>query len=208
MDGGYRERGSMGRWSIEPGQLVAHASFEAHDNLVAESGAWVLNIAVPPYAILPPVFTVDDPDAIIAAAHSGLPVASLLRPVAVVPPDEDDWADVLAADLRREPISITEWARKAGFDRAKVSRGFHAAFGVTPARYRLENQTLRAMRLIASTAEPLAAIAATCGFADQAHLNRAVRSISSHTPRSWRIKSIQDRAVEGRYEAARLQRDR
>jgi AraC-like DNA-binding protein len=193
----------MGRWSIEPGQLVAHSSFESHDNLVARSGAWVLNIPLAPYAILPPVFIVADPDAIIVAARSALPVAPLLRPIGVMPPRHDDWPDVLAAQLRREPISITEWASEAGLDAARVSRGFYAAFGVTPARYRLENQTLRAMRLIVSTSETLASIATACSFADQAHLNRAVRSLSGYTPRTWRIKSIQDRAAVDRYEAAR-----
>lgn len=204
MDGGYRERGSMGRWSIEPGQLVAHASFECHDNLVARSGAWVLNIPVPPFAMLPPVFTVDNPDAIIWAVRHGLPVAPYLRPVGVISPCLDDWPDMLAARLRREPISITAWAAEAGLAPATVSRGFDAAFGVSPARYRLENQTLRAIRLIGTTAEPIATVATICGFADQAHLSRAVRSVSGHTPRAWRIKSVQDQGIRTRYEAGHL----
>jgi AraC-like DNA-binding protein len=196
LDGGYHERGSMGRWSIEPGQLVAHAHFESHDNLIAQSGAWIMNVPVSPYAILPPVFTVNDPDAIVAAMRSGLPVAPLLRPMRVIPPRHNDWPDVLAAKLRCEPVSITGLAREIGLDVATVSRGFSAAFGVTPARYRLESQTLRAMRLIVSTDEPLAVVAAMCGFADQAHLCRTVRAISGHTPKWWRVKSVQDRAAK------------
>jgi AraC-like DNA-binding protein len=201
MDGGYRERGVRGRWSVEPGHLVAHASFECHDNLVARSGAWVLNVPVSPYAILPPVFSVADPDAIVATVRSGLPVGPFLCPAGVIPPYDLDWPDALAARLRREPVSITAWACETGLDPATVSRGFHAAFGVTPARYRLENQTLRAMRLLTSTTEPLAAIATLCGFADQAHLSRSIRWLSGHTPRTWRVKSIQDRRAEAAYEA-------
>ena len=194
----------MGRWTIEPGQLVAHASFECHDNLVARSGAWVLNLPVSAFATLPPVFTVSDPDAIISAVRSGLPVAPYLQPIGVLPPRYDDWPDMLAARLRLEPISIAAWASEARLSPSTVSRGFHAAFGVTPAKYRLENQTLQAMRLIATTAESLAAVATICGFADQAHLSRAIRSTSGHTPRAWRVKSIQDRRIEGRYEAGHL----
>lgn len=163
----------------------------------------MLNAPVASFVALPPVFTVNDPDAIISAVRSGLPIASYLRPIGVVAPRDDDWPDTLAARLRREPISITVWTREAGLALATVSRGFHAAFGVTPARYRLENQTLRALKLIATTAEPLAAIAVACGFADQAHLSRAVVSASGHTPRLWRIKSVQDQGSGDRYESGR-----
>ena len=204
MDGAYRERGSMGRWSIEAGHLVAHASFESHHNLVARSGAWVLNVSVPPHTTLPPVFTVDDPDAIVAAVRAGLPVAPFLRPAGVVPPHDHDWPDMLAARLRCGPLSISAWAVETGLDPATVSRGFRAAFGNTPARYRLEQQTLRAMRLLASTGETLATVATACGFADQAHLNRTVRSVSGHTPRTWRVKSVQDRRAADDYQAVHV----
>jgi AraC-like DNA-binding protein len=199
LDGSYQERGSMGRWVIEPGQLVAHANFECHDNLVARSGAWILNVSVPPFAALPPVFSVSDPDAIISAVRNGDRVAPHLRPTTVISPRHDDWPDMLATRLRREPISIAQWASEAGVAPATVSRGFHAAFGVSPAKYRLENQMLRAMKMIATTTEPLAAVAFICGFADQAHLSRAIRSASGYTPRAWRVKSVQDCRIEGRY---------
>lgn len=200
LDGGYLERGPMGRWAIEPGQLVAHACFECHDNLIGPSGAWVLNIPLPPFEVLPPVFTVREPDAVIAAMQGSFPVASYLRPVNVIAPRNDDWPDVLAASLRKEPLSIVAWAAEAGLAPATVSRGFRAAFGVSPAQYRLDNQTLRALQLIATTVEPLASVAASCGFADQAHLSRAVMATSGHSPGAWRVKSIQDRGTAGQHD--------
>ncbi|NHN86936.1 helix-turn-helix domain-containing protein [Acetobacter musti] len=177
---------------MKPGQLIAHAAFECHDNEIARSGAWIINIPIPTYMFLPPVFTVADPDALIIAVRRGLPVLTYLRPVSVISPRDDDWPDTLATLLRRKPVSVTRWAHEAGLAPATVSRGFLAAFGVTPGRYRLESQLLRAMQLIATTDESLAAIADSCGFADQAHLCRTVRVASGYSPREWKVKSIQD----------------
>lgn len=181
----------MGRWSVEPGQLVAHSRFEGHDNFVPRSGTWVLNMPVPDATSLPPVFTVDAPDEVIAAVRRGEAVLPYLRPHNVVAPVQVDWPDVLAARLRQGPVAIAAWAREVGLAPSTVSRGFYAAFGVTPARYRLENQALQAMRSIAATAEPLAGIAASCGFGDQAHMTRAVKAVSGRTPGRWRVKSVQ-----------------
>ncbi|MBV1834978.1 helix-turn-helix domain-containing protein [Novacetimonas pomaceti] len=196
LDGAYGERGPGGRWPVEPGQLIAHAAFECHDNEIARPGAWIINIPVPARMSLPPVFTIEDPDALIVAARQGVPVLGYLRPVSVVSPRNDDWPDALAALLRRRPVSITRWARETGLAPATVSRGFLAAFGVSPSRYRLENQLLQAMRLIATTNAPLAAISGGCGFADQAHFCRTVRAASGYSPREWRVKSIQDDAMQ------------
>ena len=103
----------------------------------------------------------------------------LLRPDSVIPP-EQDWPDLLATCLREEAIGITDWAQDAGKAPATVSRGFAAAFGVTPSGYRAEARVARALRLLVTGTDPLAQIAADCGFSDQAHLCRNVKAVSQY----------------------------
>lgn len=67
--------------------------------------------------------------------------------------------------------------RDAGLARATLSRGFAAAYGVTPARYRAD------VRLVGP--EPLVQLALALGYADQAHFSRAVRA-TGMTPRQLR----------------------
>lgn len=193
LEGAYIERGTSGRWSIEPGHVIAHSAFDCHDNLILREPTRVLNIPDPPALRLPPVFTAHDPDALIAAARQGAAeMHLLLRPDSVIPP-EQDWPDLLATCLREEAIGITDWAQAAGLAPATVSRGFAAAFGVTPSGYRAEARVARALRLLVTGTDPLAQIAAACGFSDQAHLCRNVKAVSGYTPSQWRqVKSVQD----------------
>jgi AraC-like DNA-binding protein len=98
-----------------------------------------------------------------------------------------DCVDRLAATLAEPGApSIGDWARIAGTRRETVFRRFRAAFGVSPTRYRLERRALGAWREIVRTAAPLAEIAARLGFADQAHMTRAVRALTGAPPSAWR----------------------
>ncbi len=84
-----------------------------------------------------------------------------------------------------------------GIAPATLSRGFRTAFGTTAARYRANMQAQSALRQILSANEPLAAIANICGFADQAHLSRAIRTLTDRSPAAWRrVKSVQDPKAE------------
>lgn len=195
LQGSYIERGLSGRWTVEAGHIVAHGLFDCHDNIILRARTKVLNIPLPPTLSLPPVFTVRDPDALITAIRRGnanLPL--LLHPEHRVPASQENWPDLLANHLRQEAGGITEWARGAGLAPATVSRGFAAAYGVTPAAYRMEAQVMRAFRQLLIGNDPLAGIAADCGFADQAHLCRSIKSLSGYPPSHWRrVKSVQDR---------------
>jgi AraC-like DNA-binding protein len=194
LTGSYIERGDTGRWRVQAGNVVAHHAFEGHSNLIGSKGAAVVNITLPLSIALPPVFEVADPDALIRAALAGTQdVLDLMTPESVSRPLASDWPDALAAELRLGPVSLRAWAAKAGLAAAAVSRGFFAAFGTSPARYRLAAQSRRALRMIDETKEPLAEIALMCGFADQPHMTRAVRRLTGRTPATRRtVKSVQD----------------
>ena len=198
LEGGYLEVGDRGCWRVEAGDLVAHSAFESHLDTVPANGARVLNLALGEHQVLPPVFRVADLDALVRAARTDpLAAAAGLAPVETRPRIVRDWPDVLAEALLEQPsLRIGDWAAASGLAPATVSRGFKAAFGTSAARYRTEARTLVAWRRIREGGDPLAAIAQDCGFADQAHLTRAIALLTGGPPRAWRqVKKIQDRAA-------------
>ena len=98
-----------------------------------------------------------------------------------------DWPDLLAADLRRNAVSsLTAWAANHGLTPHSLSRGFRTAFGVTPKRFWLESKSHAAIGQIAKGCACFAAIAADCGFSDQAHMTRAISALTGSPPSYWR----------------------
>jgi AraC-like DNA-binding protein len=194
LEGCYIERGSAGRWVAEAGHVVAHRMFDSHCNHVLHENTRVLNVPMLPGMTLPPLFTVHDPDALISAAQVGSKdVFELLQPAQILSSCEADWPDMLALALSSKPFSISSWAENMGLASATVSRGFFATYGVSPSRFRLEAQTIRALQSFLNSSRPSADIAFECGFSDQAHLCRSLKEITGRTPSEWqRIKSIQD----------------
>jgi AraC-like DNA-binding protein len=194
LEGSYIERGSTGRWVVEAGQVVAHRMFESHSNHVLHKNTRVLNFATPFGLMLPPVFTVYEPDALISAVRAHpMDISSFLQPAQLFSSCEADWPDALALALSMQPLSISAWADTMRIAPATISRGFMAAYGISPSRFRLEAQTIRALQSLVSGARSSVDIAFECGFSDQAHLCRSVRDMTGRTPSQWRrIKSIQD----------------
>lgn len=195
LAGGYAEAGETGRRRLRPGDVVVHPVFDAHLNSVASSGATVLNLRVDG---LPAGFgRVPDPDAVARLAERDpLAARTLLRTVlSPVPPDVADWPDLLAAALVGDPrTGLRDWAAGHGLAPETVSRGFRRAFGVTPKRFRYEAQTRRALEGLTRGAAPLAEVALAAGFADQAHMGRAVASLTGAAPGHWR-RSSQDKTA-------------
>jgi AraC-like DNA-binding protein len=98
-----------------------------------------------------------------------------------------DWTAVLAFDLLDgEAERLDDWAARHGLAAATVSRGFARTFGVRPSVFRAEARARRAFAAVVESAAPLAAIAAAQGFADQAHMTRAVTALTGAPPGRWR----------------------
>lgn len=187
LDGYYEECGSRGRFRVGPGDVLLHDAFDAHLNRFARGAAHILNLVVPglkPFSI----GRLEDPDAIVRAAEH-TPAKALrvfyeqIRPSYSSP---EDWPDMLARDLLADPDRrLDRWAREHGLAAATLSRGFAKVFGVTPASFRLEARTRRALALVAAGEAPLASAAAAAGFADQAHMCRALRALTGSPPSVW-----------------------
>jgi AraC-like DNA-binding protein len=189
LAGSYEEVGSRGRFRVSSGDILFHDAFDAHLDRFCSGGAQILNLLVEGFSPGLSIGRVADPDIVVRAAErdAGEAAAQLraqLRPIQRV---RYDWQDVLASDLLEDPgFSLDQWARNHNLAAATVSRGFRKVFGITPAEFRLEARTHRALTMIATDAAPLASIAAIAGFADQAHMSRAIRLLTGATPGFWR----------------------
>jgi len=80
--------------------------------------------------------------------------------------------------------TLDELSSCAGMSKFHFLRSFKDATGMTPHAYLSVMRVERAKRLLMSSSKPIADIAADCGFADQAHLNRSYKKIYETTPGS------------------------
>lgn len=188
ISGAYFERGDQGRFGAAEGQIVVHDAFEAHADDVSAAGAHVLNLPLhdevaPPF-VLGSIGNIGDLIAL-ASRRASDAARWLLETAQPCSLPIRDWPDLLASDLRRSPIGLSEWAEVHNLSGAALSRGFQKAFGVTPSAYRLEAAARRAWRASLS-GEDLAQVAAKTGFSDQAHMTRSVRALTGRTPGRWR----------------------
>jgi len=188
LQGGYEESGSQGRYRVRAGEVLLHRCFDAHLDRFTAAGARILNLLLPAD---PPLAygCVADPDTIARLAERDPLAASgaLMQQLRALPAAGADWPDLLAQELRREPqLRLSEWAQRHGLAAATLSRGFRKVFAIGPAQFRAEARVQRALALVRHSAVPLARIAAEAGFADQAHMTRALGALTGRCPGHWR----------------------
>jgi AraC-like DNA-binding protein len=146
-----------------------------------------------------------DPDLLIRLAARDLREAQylLVEQSTAISDPADDPADRLADALSDDPsTAIGAWAEANDFSREWLSRRFRRVYGIDAAVFRLEARSRAAWRLIVGTDEPLAEVAVSAGFADQAHMSRAVARLTGRSPGSWRrdraVTSVQERRDQPR----------
>lgn len=192
LSGGYEEYGNRGCLRAAAGDVLLHGAFDAHLNRFPRSGAVILNLLDP--APLPAVAMgrIADPDAVARAAERDPHAALTLLREQLQPlePAPADWTEALARHLLTDPqCCLGRWAREQGLRPETVARGFRRVFGVTPALFRAEGRAHRAFGMIVDTEAPLAGVAASTGFADQAHMTRAIRALTGFPPGAWRTSN-------------------
>jgi AraC-like DNA-binding protein len=185
LAGGYDEAGDTGRHRVQAGDVIFHRAFESHLDRFGAPGAEVLVIPLARDWAGLPLGTVADPDAIARTAELD-PCAALEQLTSGLQPCErvcEDWPERLASALRQDPsLCLTAWAAAAGLHPGSLARGFVQVFGSTPSAYRLVRRTHLAIEAIARSPAPLSRIALDCGFADQAHMSRAVVRLTGLPP--------------------------
>lgn len=190
LSGGYEEAGDLGCLRAHAGHVVLHEAFEAHLDRFPAAGVTVLNISLPGQcAFRPGLGRVNDPDAIVRIAEKNEAEAAdlLLSLTEIQEPECCDWPDELAAALTQNAsLSLSSWSAAKGITPWSLSRGFAQVFEVSPSAFRARARTRQAWKAIRTTRASLARIATHCGFADQSHMTRSVKSMTGKSPRAWR----------------------
>ena len=90
-------------------------------------------------------------------------------------------------DAIDRPLSLDEIAQVAGMPVLRFLRSFSIAVGSTPHAYITERRMQRARALLSATDDPIADIAAGCGFAHQSHLGAVLKDRLGLSPRQYRV---------------------
>jgi AraC-like DNA-binding protein len=185
LTGRYCEAGDTGCHRVGPGDVLVHAPFESHVDRFEARGAEVLVVPLADGWGGPVLGRIEDADAVVRVAErdpreAAALIAERITARSSVP---GDWPDLLARALRSDPaLSIAAWAAARGLHPGSVSRGFREVFGIAPARFRLVARAHTAVQSLRRTRVPLCDVAQDCGFADQAHMTRAVRALTALPP--------------------------
>lgn len=89
-------------------------------------------------------------------------------------------------DHYRDPISLCDVARAAGYSSAYLTHLAQRHTGRTIKGWILERRMVRARKLLVSTAQPIESIAIAVGFTDAGYFTRQFRKLHETTPRAWR----------------------
>ena len=117
------------------------------------------------------------------AFRHGAPAAELLYKGGLAPRQLKSILKWIDANLDG-PITVNQIAAKAGLSPAHFSREFRQSMGQTPWAYVIELRLQRVVKLL-KTGESIGAIAAECGFFDQAHLARLFKKRFGLSPSAF-----------------------
>ncbi|MFL9855401.1 AraC family transcriptional regulator [Paraburkholderia madseniana] len=84
-----------------------------------------------------------------------------------------------------DKVTLEELAATSGVPPFRLLRAFQQSVGLTPHAYQTQTRIREACQMLRSR-QPLADIAITTGFADQAHLTRTFKAIMGMTPGQYR----------------------
>ncbi len=92
--------------------------------------------------------------------------------------------DIRAAVLQGGELSVSGIAHRCGVSRERIHQVVKRWIGLPPSDY-LRTVRLHRARDLLLSGQPLATVAADCGFADQAHFTRWFRRAFGYTPGDW-----------------------
>lgn len=181
LSGHYEEAGDSGLHRVAPGDVLLHGAHERHLDRFGAAGSDVLVLPLPAGWRGAARARASDPDRIVRLAERDVAAAAaeLLAGLLPAPPVDHDWPARLAHALLEDPgLSLSHWSEAHGLHRGSLSRGFRRVFEVSPKAFRLQARTHAALRLLHGRTLRGAEVAQACGFADQAHMGRALRALT------------------------------
>lgn len=203
LEGSYRERVAGGERALRAGMMHVRAPGMPHANVFSGDGD-VLTLLISidaarwiPTALDRPVRMLDDVaremraemrrgDDAARAALEGLSMLALSRVARVA--REPEWLADAAAYIESrtvEPLSLSRVAAAIGVPRSTLSLTFRRYRGTSVGEAIRRARVTRAKTLL-GIRMPLAEIALSCGFHDQAHFTRVFRTTTGITPGAWR----------------------
>ena len=193
LAGSFEESGYVGRIRASAGDVLIHPALDCHANRMVSAGVTLVRLNWTDTSGIGGLYCVDIIDEIARAAEKDVVAATYLlehtlcRKRAPSPGKRNDWPDLLLTQLgKNSTMEIGEWAEENGLARETVSRGFFAAYEVTPSVLRAELRARSAWLRITRSPDGLCDIAADTGFADQAHMTRWIHRITGAPPAAWR----------------------
>lgn len=106
------------------------------------------------------------------------------------PPDEKerllDQIFTFLAEHPGESLTVDRLANACGWSRGHYTARFRAVTGLTPAQAIAHQRTELARQLILTSTDPIAVVAARCGFADASHFSKVFRRFLGVSPRHLR----------------------
>ena len=192
LEGRYEQAGYSGRWIVGSGDVLIQPTLDCHTNRMISRGIWLQRLPWRLEEELRGAYRVQELDSIIRAARENPVQASALLATALpgaeaLRPARDRAGDLLAAAIAAEITAnrgrrIGELAEELDLVRETATRSFSRSFGISPARFAAELRTRAAWLRITGSRSPLGQVAADAGFADQAHMTRAIRAFAAQTP--------------------------
>jgi AraC family transcriptional regulator len=101
-------------------------------------------------------------------------------------------ARAVLQDRYAETLSLNEIADAIGVEPERLARGFRRAYGESLGDYLRRIRVNAAATLLATTDEPISAVAGEVGFADQSHLTRWFGRYLETTPGKYRGSARRD----------------
>lgn len=98
-------------------------------------------------------------------------------------------ACALIDTMEGQPISVTALCRHVDCHPATLTRAFRREHGCTPGAYQRRLRVGKAAEMLAGTRLPVAEIATSCGFCDQAHLARSFHAVLGCSPSDYRRRA-------------------
>jgi AraC-like DNA-binding protein len=197
LAGSFEESGYIGRICATAGDVLIHPALDCHANRMISAGVTLIRLDWPDARGNGGLYRLDEVDELARAAEKDVTEATHLLECALQtksspsPGCRDDWPDLLLADLAKNAaIEIGAWAEANGLARETVSRGFTAAYGISPSALRAELRARTAWLRITRGTDCLCKVAVDTGFADQAHMTRWIHRITGAPPGVWRRKAV------------------
>lgn len=189
LAGSYIEAGDGGRRRVSAGDVIIHTPFCAHGDRFDGTACEIVNLDLSTtQALRLNSCRTPDPEALLRDLDADPSALDrLLDPANGPPALETDLPDRLAAELDTAgEINLADWADRHATAPRTLRRQFGQVYGITPAHYRARARARLAWRRVVEARDPLAAVALDTGFADQAHMTRAITALTGASPRFWR----------------------